>query len=652
MRIEKIIIKNFRIYKDVVINFDQQNEDIHLLIGKNGMGKTTFLNAINWCLYNKEPHSYKKKNNASSNINKSDLLPVLNLSHLNHDEDVDISVEIIVSSENSILSFKRVEKYKANNSTPYSNSLFVEEKASNGETFRYKGEEANEMVDTFVPEAIREFFFFDGEQLDTYFVDQKADNIKNNIFILSHIDILDNMQDKFKRRESYFKREAGKLNPDIDRIVAQIQELEDSYKIQDEELKALEKQTDKAFDEWNKLNIELSGMPDMDELNEQRNQKENDLIDVNGKIDDKKAIIKEYTFNSSAPILLNAAIRDVDKILEEIDDELPPAIDEEELRKSLNKGKCTSCDQHLSEDAIAYITNLLNDYRLSSLESKMLLNLKTPINSFEKDINNYSNQINSHVEVLRTLSEKKEEIESELADIERQFVGRDDEKIVNKFKKLKKMKQLYDDGIDEIPRVKLHLENMGKDIKRLYRELDDARIDSEVEAELLAKQKICRGAGEIINQTMNEIKRAKEDIEKFTKNTFFDLVWKQNTFSNIEIDEEYNLRLIHRLTNDNAIGSASAAERQLVALAFTLGVHSVSGFKAPLLIDTPLARVSDDNRVNFAEVLLDVSKEKQLILILTPDEFSDNIKPIFDDAPKFEIEVLKEEFMTNIKEVD
>ena len=42
------------------------------------------------------------------------------------------------------------------------------------------------------------FFFFDGEQLDTYFVDQKADNIKNNIFILSHIDILDTMEKKIK----------------------------------------------------------------------------------------------------------------------------------------------------------------------------------------------------------------------------------------------------------------------------------------------------------------------------------------------------------------------------------------------------------------------------------------------------------------------
>ena len=647
MRIEKIIIKNFRIYKNVEINFNRQNNDIHLLIGKNGMGKTTFLNAINWCLYNKEPHSYKDSNNSS-------LLPRLNLSHIKHEEDVDISVEIIVSSTNSKLSFKRVEKYKANNSTPYSNSLLVEEKASNGETFRRKGEAADLMVDTFVPQAIREFFFFDGEQLDTYFVDQKADNVKNNIFILSHIDILENMVDKLKRRETYFKREAGKLNPDIDIIVNRSHELENSKTIREEELKNLQKQTKDAFDTWMKLNRELDGIPDMDDLNEQRNEKEEELTDVNGKIDAKKEVIKEFTFTSSAPILLNIAICEVEKMLEDIDDELPPAIDEEELRKSLNKGQCTSCNQHLTEDAIAYITKLLNDYRLSSIESKKLLALKTPISLFKKDINNYPDQIKSHVDLLKNYHDQKDKIEKELAEIEKKFVGRDDEKIVNKFKKQKKMKQIYEEGRDEIPRLKDHLDEIDKKITQLNNKLDDAKSDSQVEKELLAKQNICHDAVKIINQTIKEIMDiTKEDIEKFTKKTFFDLIWKQDTYSNIEIDEEYNLKLIHKLTNDNALGSASAAERQLVALAFTLGVHSISGFKAPLLIDTPLARVSDENRVNFAEVLLNISKkDKQMILILTPDEFSDNIKPIFESAPQFEIEIYEEEIMTIIKEVN
>ena len=51
------------------------------------------------------------------------------------------------------------------------------------------------------------------------------------------------------------------------------------------------------------------------------------------------------------------------------------------------------------------------------------------------------------------------------------------------------MKELYDDGMDEIPREKVEIERMDKEITSMYKKLEDAKIDSEVEAELLTKQK-------------------------------------------------------------------------------------------------------------------------------------------------------------------
>jgi len=48
-----------------------------------------------------------------------------------------------------------------------------------------------------------------------------------------------------------------------------------------------------------------------------------------------------------------------------------------------------------------------------------------------------------------------------------------------------------------------------------------------------------------------------------------------------------------------------------------------------LFIDTPVSRVTGQNRVNFANVLQHVSKEKQLIMAFTPDEYSENIRNIF-----------------------
>jgi DNA sulfur modification protein DndD len=78
------------------------------------------------------------------------------------------------------------------------------------------------------------------------------------------------------------------------------------------------------------------------------------------------------------------------------------------------------------------------------------------------------------------------------------------------------------------------------------------------------------------------------------------------------------------------LGSISAAERELLALSFTLALHKVSGFDSPILIDTPVARVSDQNRENLGRVFSEVGRNRQIILLFTPAEFSEEISKILD----------------------
>ena len=56
MRISDITINNFRIYRgENHIKFDNKTDkNIHLVAGKNGFGKTTFLTSLIWVLYGKQ----------------------------------------------------------------------------------------------------------------------------------------------------------------------------------------------------------------------------------------------------------------------------------------------------------------------------------------------------------------------------------------------------------------------------------------------------------------------------------------------------------------------------------------------------------------------------------------------------------------------
>ena len=58
MRIESIEISNFRQYQKLQLKFCKLpgHGDLHIILAKNGVGKTNVLNAITWCLYNSEMH--------------------------------------------------------------------------------------------------------------------------------------------------------------------------------------------------------------------------------------------------------------------------------------------------------------------------------------------------------------------------------------------------------------------------------------------------------------------------------------------------------------------------------------------------------------------------------------------------------------------
>lgn len=176
------------------------------------------------------------------------------------------------------------------------------------------------------------------------------------------------------------------------------------------------------------------------------------------------------------------------------------------------------------------------------------------------------------------------------------------------------------------------IRRLDKDILVTQEQLEqvakgEARFSEMAEQISVAKEALAVVKG-IETEITEDIRKRMEDE---TFNIFSNLIWKQNTYGRIELNEDYKLKLFH-VHDDSCLGSCSAAERELLALAFTLALHKVSHHESLLFIDTPVGRVSDDNRKCFAKSLISVSENKQLILTFTSSEYSAEISKYFDDS--------------------
>ena len=631
MRIEEIQFENFRKYVDTSIKFSKNVNDIHVVVAENGAGKTTFLNAMTWCLYNEEP---KIKD-------QDDALPTLNTEISNNSEnDIErASVSITVSGDDLKLIYKRSDVFKIHSihSDYYRDNGKREEwidqeftvteiQGSNSNVCRER-DECELLVSSFIPEAIKEFFFFDGEQLDNYFLISSA--VKDQVFTLSHIFLLDEMERRIKDRLKNLRKQ-GNPNSSSD---TKLQEYNNQSEFLNSEKKRYENLKSAYDSKENELNSLMSGLgttPSIKDLEKRRNEKMEQKDKLENSIASKKQELNDLIIKEAPKIFAkNAFIDSLNLIEENRDESYIYPIDESILEDSIHDSSCKVCDRVFDEELINYIKSKKAKLYLISPEDKILNDNKKYFNKFKDIKDNYLKKEKNLQNEISTLTDTVNSLEIEI----KEFY---DTIKVNEH--LRESLNRRDELLNILPTKKSELDNLKNNnnsleikVQKLHEEYLELLEDEEEYREISAKIKLCTDSLAVINNVKEDImSETREIIQDSTNEKFFNLIRKSKTYGEIKITEDYEVKLFDE-DGRPASSSASASEVELLALSFILAIHSVSGFESPLVVDTLLARTSGEQRLNVAKSCLNVSEEKQLLLFLIDEEYSTPVKQLFKE---------------------
>src|SRR5208283_4351895 len=130
--------------------------------------------------------------------------------------------------------------------------------------------------------------------------------------------------------------------------------------------------------------------------------------------------------------------------------------------------------------------------------------------------------------------------------------------------------------------------------------------------------------------TAREVKQSitdmvRKEVEAQTRAYFMNLIWKRENYSDISIDGDYNVTVEHQ-SGQEALGTLSMGERQVLALSFVAALNRVSGFDMPLVIDSPLGKISPEPKLNIAQNFPSYLKGKQVVLLVTESEYTDDVR--------------------------
>ncbi len=481
------------------------------------------------------------------------------------------------------------------------------------------------------------FFFFDGEQLREHFKGNSNKYLKEKIEQVSRTSVLNELLERLtaynesleqKIRKSANDQELNQLELEyrkererLDGLITKKEEL-DRNQIKNASLKS---------DIIAKITKFGNSNRDVESLNKQYRDTESLLDELKEKLNARKTDYQHKLLDTAPLVLLKNKLQaSIDIISTAVKNKEAPAPVTEDFLKRLIKDEECICGISLTKNPSCkkMLISVLEDVRgIKSVDygegQFYLARYLSEANSFNenisplaKEIKDLEKKIGETVEILDGLKKTRESSENKnLGNLQVEL-------------------SLID---GEINRDNLSLGGLNTDINQQKFFVADAERNYELKKKragvaqgLIAKQQKTKSVIDSIKTFRKYIlERNQQTLVKKTEEYLRMLLTQKSEYEieKVEIDDQYELRLVSKVNPFNNLRhTLSAGETQIFVLSFAAALREVTGYNAPLIIDTPLGKIDNEYRVIVVEALPKIFKKTQMIFLVTSSEYSNEVE--------------------------
>ena len=623
MYFTKIELHNFGIYKgthEMHLTDKVGERNIVLVGGLNGRGKTTFHDAILIALYGKQALKYINEKARSYEKLLSDYINKHTV-----DDCTYVAVSLCLDDGTEL----RVKRTWQKKNKRIEQETIVEK---NGTIDKYLGESWSYYVEEILPFGIARFFFFNNEKITQLADDTSFEQIKNSIksaIGVSTIEkAIDHADEVVRRKKSALQAyESSDEYLGYLEVEKQISDIDERLAAGTKELNALERKCET-------LAAALEA-------------KEKEFWTSGGDLSRKRDAIKQEMQKISAEV---ESIQE--EILQTVSDAATPLfLCKELVVQSYNKEMTAQQNEAIrysNRVIVALYREIMNRLNTSGLDSRDLTLVKSIVNDVlkgghceseaietpKKNISATSMMLYERLvaSVFQNITLRIESLvnhidvqESELLCLDA-HLGAADEKtfamqLFEVLKSAEKEKTLADDEFrrqsesnESLKRQREILVNRRIQLIKAITEKENVNDDN---ARII---KYAAMSMEVLREF--KIRLQREKVEKLSAKTtecFKSLIEKDSLVSRIEIDPtSLDVTILDIEGNELLKNQLSAGEQQMFAISIVWALALTSGYKAPVVIDTPMARLDSSHRANFVTKYLPAASSQ--VMVLSTDE--------------------------------
>ncbi len=622
MYFTKVELHNFGIYKGthemrLVDKVGQRN--ITLVGGLNGRGKTTFHDSILIALYGKQAQKYINERSRSYDR--------LLLDHINKDAsdgETYVAVSLILDDGTHL----RVKRSWAAKGGRAEQHILVEK---DGSIDKYLGENWNYYIEEILPFGIARFFFFNNEKItqlaDDISFEQIKASIKSAIGISTVEKAIDHADEVIRRKKKALEAfEKSEINTGYQEVDAQITSIDDKIAEATKKANALEREFEKvaASLEAREKEFWASG----GDLSRSRDAIKLEMRKISAEVEQIRSDILRLAVDASTPLFMcrklvvqsyNAAatlptsesLRYTSEKISDYHRRIMEGLDTLGLSKA----------DLLSVKTL--ISSILNAQLPQSAEPRQSQRMSaTTIMLYKRLISEVFQSITQKIDQLIVQEETQENQRMSLD----AHLGTADEKtlamqLFDALKSLEADKAIAEaerkrqsDMIESLHRqrdvlVAKRVQLMKAIAEKEHANDDNARIVKYAAMSIVA-----------LNEFKVRLQRAKiAQLSQTATQCFRSLVEKDSLIRAIKVDTDTLDVTIWGSDGKEVLKTQlSAGEQQMFAVSIIWALALTSGYKAPVVIDTPMARLDSSNRANFVTKYLPAASSQ--VVVLSTDE--------------------------------
>lgn len=631
MLIKSLKMQNFRQFKGITaVDFScDPEQNVTIILGDNTFGKTTLLQAFNWCFY----ETVMFDNNPDFLLN----LEIANA--MNNGDTETVSVEICVIHNGVDYVITRSQTYSCANGKVTGMKkaqVKVSYKQEDGQTESVRTTEVQKVIENILPNDLSTYFFFDTERVRSISTRKDVADAVKGLMGLSIMDAAIKHIGTKGNKKTVLGKLYGSMDLDGDEkargAINMIHSSEDKREAIKEQIDTCTSQIRQYEIRKDQLDNILRDNQTTATLQKKKEDLERRLNTERSTLESTIALFfKEYSKGAlqlyTQP-LLGRAYDFLSAV--KIDDKGVCDLTAPTILELLKRGRCI-CGAELCEGNDAY-KHLVEELKYVPPESigNTVRHYRERLNSFSRNADHTFDSLTSRYQEIYRSKARIQEWEDELADISVQIKGKDS------------MKQYETELID----VKSRLKELNAKKERLIR--DDATLKNEIDRykkvydSLIAvsgKNKetmlLIQYAEEILDWLSSTYKEKeafiREELEAKVNNIFEQMY---HGHRRVSIDQKYQVTLLTTIEDKEVAAGESEGSNRVKSFAFIAGLVALAkeklianaggeGFNLssepyPLVMDAPFSNADETHTANISKVLPEIA-EQVIMFVMQKD---------------------------------